>query len=63
MLFDRAGRTFEMNANESQVQEIMTILYDKAPWTISGYSDDLQKMWKKERESMISAVDERRQAA
>jgi hypothetical protein len=63
MLFDRAGRTFEMNANESQVQEIMTILYDKAPWAISGYSDDLQKMWKKERESMISAVDERRQAA
>jgi hypothetical protein len=63
VLFDRAGRTFEMNANESQVQEIMTILYDKAPWAISGFSDELQKMWKKERESMISAVDERRQAA
>jgi hypothetical protein len=63
VLYDRSGRTFEMNSSEQQVQEILTILYDKAPWAISGYSDDLQKMWKKERSSLISAVDDRRQAA
>ncbi len=63
VLYDRAGRTFEMNSSEKQVTEILNILYDKAPWAISGYSDDLQKMWKKERTSLIAAVDERRMAA
>jgi hypothetical protein len=60
MIYDRDGRTFEIKAKEKQVEEIMTILYDKAPWAVSGYSDELQKLWQKERQTLIAAVDERR---
>jgi hypothetical protein len=63
MIYDRDGRTFEIKAKEKQVEEIMTILYDKAPWAVSGYSDELQKLWQKERQTLIAAVDERRSAA
>jgi hypothetical protein len=61
VLHDRSGKGFEFSANENQVNDIMNILYDKAPWAISGYSDDLQKMWQKQRNDLIATVDERRQ--
>jgi hypothetical protein len=63
VLHDRSGKGFEFSAKEQQVEQIMNILYDKAPWAISGYSDDLQKMWNKQRNDLIATVDERRQAA
>jgi hypothetical protein len=63
VLYDRAGRSFEMNAKEAQVENVMTILYDKAPWAVTGYSDELQAMWKKQRASLVAQVDERRAAA
>ncbi|MBE9032706.1 hypothetical protein IQ266_23495 [filamentous cyanobacterium LEGE 11480] len=63
VLHDRAGRTIELAAKESQVSEVINLLYAKAPWAVTGYSDDLKKRWTKEREQMITAVDQRRQTA
>jgi hypothetical protein len=61
VMYDRAGRNFEIKGKEQQVGEIMTILYDKAPWAVTGYSDELQKMWQKQRQELIDAVDARRE--
>jgi hypothetical protein len=63
VLHDRDGRNFEFSATEKQVDQVMNILYDKAPWAISGYSDEIQAMWRKQRSEMVATVDERRQAA
>jgi hypothetical protein len=61
VMYDRSGRNFEIKGKEQQVGEIMTILYDKAPWAVTGYSDELQKMWQKQRQDLIAAVDARRE--
>lgn len=63
VVHDRHGKKYEFSGEAQQVSRIMETLYSKAPWAVSGYNDDLQKMWQKSRNDMISAVDQRRQAA
>jgi hypothetical protein len=57
---DRAGKTSELATNQHQIEQTVTLIQQKAPWAIAGYSDDLQKMWNKERDQMIQAVDQYR---
>jgi hypothetical protein len=63
VLSDRAGHRFEIPASEAQTTEILHLLEAKAPWAINGYSDELQKIWNKDREELVTVVNERRAAA
>ena len=48
--------------SESQTALIMEFLQKMFPWVAVGYTDELNRTFEYERKSMISAVEERRQA-
>lgn len=64
MIRDRFGKTrqFLFGNKPEPAQELLDHLRVLAPWTYSGYSDQLQHAWIKEREQLINSVDARRQA-
>ena len=54
IMLDRAGR------KEEAADEMLAGIYTRAPWALIGYSNDLQKAWKKDRPGMIAEVDRRK---
>lgn len=62
MVQDRYGETLKCVAGrkEEAADEMLAGIYTRAPWALIGYSNDLQKAWKKDRPGMIAEVDRRK---
>lgn len=58
-IFDRHGKSITPVAKELEVDEALRALSQRAPWAFIGYDADLEKSWKKERERVISVIDQR----
>lgn len=46
--------------NEDQAGEVLEHIHKVLPWAVVGYSDELDRVYRNDRQSMISAVEERR---
>ncbi len=64
-VYDRFGKSSQVNfgRKEDAATEFMTQLRTTVPWAILGHSDEIAKMWNKERAKLISLVDQRRKEA
>lgn len=64
MVYDRFGKIKNLpyGIKSDAVLDLLKNLQIHAPWAYSGYSAELQKTWNHDRETMISAVDARKQA-
>jgi Family of unknown function (DUF6709) len=60
LLCDRYGDSLELQAEEKQVEALMTTICQQSPWIVAGFSNDLEKLWKSQRASFVAVVDERR---
>lgn len=61
MVCDRQERTVSLPVRKAQIDDLVNALYLKVPsWTITGYDDELKRMWQEQRSKMIASVDERR---
>jgi hypothetical protein len=58
-IFDRFGKSITPSAKELQVDEALSGIAQRAPWAFIGYDGELEKAWKKQREQVISVIDQR----
>jgi len=63
LLFDRYGYSTEIQASEKKIVVLMTHIIKHCPWTIAGFSKDLEKLWTSRKGAFVAAVDERRKEA
>lgn len=63
LIYDRYGKTITITGKEKAVDEILAAVASRSPWGIHGFSADIEKAWKKERQNLVAAVDQRRQQA
>lgn len=60
-VWDKHGTMITITARkEQQIDEILNALYARAPWAVAGYSNEINKMWRKDRPSFVAAVGQRR---
>jgi hypothetical protein len=59
-LWDRHGHCVTITGKEKQVDEMLQVIYQRAPWIIVGYDQQLENEWKKNRAEVIASVDQRR---
>ncbi|RMG71045.1 MAG: hypothetical protein D6711_16170 [Chloroflexi bacterium] len=57
---DRFGRSFLIQAKQKDVAAILQTAAQHAPWAIIGHDKDTQKLWTKQRDQMIAAVEKRK---
>ena len=64
-IYDRNGKmqTVNFGTKAGKAEEFQDLLKANAPWVLVGYSDEIEKTWKKNRAEIIAAVDARRAAA
>jgi hypothetical protein len=60
LLYDRYGYCTEIQGSETKVVSLMTHIIQQCPWTIAGFSKDLEKLWQSRKGTFVAAVDERR---
>ena len=60
LVYDRHGYSAEVQSGKNNVEGLMAYFRQQCPWALSGYGDDLVKMWRSRRAELIAAVDERR---
>jgi hypothetical protein len=60
LLYDRHGDSLELRAGQKQVEALMSMICQQAPWIAAGFSKDLERLWKSQKTAFIGAVDERR---
>ena len=62
MICDRFGTKIPLTAGrkEAVVDEMLKAIFEHAPWTIAGFSKDLEIFWKHERARFLAAIDRRR---
>lgn len=58
-IFDRHGKSITPVAKELEVDEALKGISQRAPWAFVGYDADLEKAWKKDRDHVISVIDQR----
>jgi hypothetical protein len=58
-IFDRHGKTITPTAKELQVDDALRGISQHAPWAFVGYDAELEKTWKKQREQVVSVIDQR----
>lgn len=55
------GKQYYHNVkNEQQAGEVLEYIHKVLPWAVVGYSDELDRVYRNDRQSMINAVEERR---
>ena len=59
----RDGKMISVTMKKKVVPEMLKAIHARVPWAIFGYSVDLLKTWQKSRDTMITAVDTRREQA
>ena len=61
-LHDRQGEEYACPCpSEADVELLLKEIFNRFPYLILGYSDELKKMWKRERQKVIESVDQSRQ--
>jgi hypothetical protein len=60
MIFNRNGTQFTLPGKEKDVDRLLSEVYQRAPWMITGFSQELAKAWSKDRPALIASVDSRR---
>jgi hypothetical protein len=60
---DRNGTMTKLKGSKKQVPVIMEAVVGRVPWVLAGYSDELEKAYKRERAEVTAAVDQRRDQA
>ena len=60
LIYDRHGNSLELQAGQKQIDALVSMICQQAPWIVAGYSNDLEKLWKSQRASFVAAVDEQR---
>ncbi len=59
--YDRHGVLMGLQGRRSEdVDQMLQAVYDRAPWAIAGFSPDVEKAWKQDRQQLIAAVDQRK---
>ena len=61
VIITRFGRKIEIHSTELGVNRILEALYQRVPWIQIGYSDELEKIFRKNPQELIAYVDNRRE--
>lgn len=62
VLGDARGQLLELQSSEQNVDLYLRSLADQTPWIIFGYDRKTEKLYKKQRESFIQSVSDRKRA-
>jgi hypothetical protein len=54
------GRMVQVDDKQEKIDQLLESIAIKAPWAIAGFSDDVQKLWDKNRDALLQAVNQRR---
>lgn len=61
-IFDTHGVELDVSAKETVVMDILTRVFERAPWAVAGHSADIAAMWEKDRTMFIRSVAERKRS-
>ncbi len=50
----------EIDGKQKKVDELLTLAGERAPWAAKGYSDDLQKAYKRSKDGFVAEVMKRK---
>ena len=57
------GKSIHVFDSDEKVRQLLASVAAKAPWAIAGFNDDVQKLWLKNRDALLQAVNQRRSEA
>jgi hypothetical protein len=57
---DKHGKMLAILAKEEQVNQMLQAVMSHAPWAFAGYNDELKKAWDKDRQQLVTAVEQRK---
>ncbi len=60
MVCDRNGKRISIQAKEAKVDELLHSLQARAPFALTGYDYDIEKLWRKNRQELVNEVDRRK---
>jgi hypothetical protein len=60
-LGDRTGRLVTIQGRKNAIPDVIVAIAERVPWVFAGHSDELEDAFKRNRDAMIAAVDQRRQ--
>lgn len=62
MAYDKFGEQAQMMVGNKEVvaQEVIREIGQRAPWAVGGFSPELNKAWKKDRETFLAEVEKRK---
>jgi hypothetical protein len=63
VMYDRFGKPLQMQARQKKIDAVLTVLAERSPWAVFGYSDDLNKTLRTNWGGFIAAVDQRKAGA
>ena len=63
VMYDRFGKPLQMQARQKKIDAMLTLLAERTPWAVFGYSDDLNKNLRTNWGGFIAAVDQRKAGA
>ena len=63
IMYDRFGKPLQMQARQKKIDAMLTLLAERSPWAVFGYSDDLNKTLRTNWGGFIAAVDQRKAGA
>lgn len=59
-VWDRSGHQVALPGKEPMVDSMIEAIFQRTPWAIGGYTDEIQKLWAKDRPQFLAAVEERK---
>ncbi len=62
LVYDQHGTIFTLPGKEQQVDELLMSIANRAPWAIRGYSDQLFKLYRKDRSAFMQEIKKRKNA-
>jgi hypothetical protein len=58
LVYDRHNNIITIQAKDESINNFLSMIAMKAPWAIKGYSDDVMKLYKKNRQVIIDKVNQ-----
>lgn len=62
VIINTYNNQFEINLSEKSSNKLLECIFQKAPWVLLGYDKRIVDLWGKEKHSLISKVEERKNA-
>jgi len=60
-LGDRSGRLRQIQGKKNTVPDTVVAIAQRVPWVFAGHSDELEQAYRRNRDAVIAAVEQRRQ--